>query len=651
MGIDVVTLAVANAATDEKIKQAAIGGGVDLTDYLKKEETYTRQEIDDKVENLDYENLKNKPFYSEIVTDINKDIIPLQKIELMGGDEAPEGVVGASLLLSNTSPIIPNVLYNFTFDDEIIQVKFMYFEGNFLAGNLGMAGMGEDTGESYLIGLTYDDEDLDNPMLALYSAATEGEHTIGLSYIGDTIPLIQEDTYNFELQYDSEEDYYYYDTYWEEFFGLRPQDGEKYKFTFGDMVCEITPVYDDNYEACLAGNLHLDDKDAEDTGENYFLLIYEDYIVIRPLNEGEYTVSLEKVLQSTTKEIVHKIDSKYLDINIDVPYIEDEDGNVIFEGDIFVDGSTSIRDINENVSTMQKDINAINNSLANSDTDLQLVEGIIFDVDDEDNIDLSTRGLSANRDTVPTGKGAWIEGEGASLYELMSYAEEYSWDTGEALLNFNPYLSITHTTVDKTTITTITIVISFNQGSRKVLADLEKVSHFGIVFEDAPDTTYYLRKISVDTNSANSSINAIITVGFVENYDQFPTIEGTRQIQSLTLYPAIGNYSHSEGSGLASGDYSHAEGIGTIANGKYSHTQGKYNIEDTENKYAHIVGNGKSEDTRSNAHTLDWDGNAWYAGKVETIGVVISSSTKGSTKRFLVTVDDAGTLTATEIVE
>jgi hypothetical protein len=31
----------------------------------------------------------------------------------------------------------------------------------------------------------------------------------------------------------------------------------------------------------------------------------------------------------------------------------------------------------------------------------------------------------------------------------------------------------------------------------------------------------------------------------------------------------------------------------------------------------HIVGNGDvNSDTRSNAHTLDWDGNAWFAGDV-----------------------------------
>lgn len=84
---------------------------------------------------------------------------------------------------------------------------------------------------------------------------------------------------------------------------------------------------------------------------------------------------------------------------------------------------------------------------------------------------------------------------------------------------------------------------------------------------------------------------------------------------------ASGNQSHSEGgSTIASGNYSHVEGYNTTASGKYQHVQGKYNIEDGEDKYAHIVGNGSSLDDKSNAHTLDWEGNAWYAGKLSQEG-------------------------------
>ena len=112
---------------------------------------------------------------------------------------------------------------------------------------------------------------------------------------------------------------------------------------------------------------------------------------------------------------------------------------------------------------------------------------------------------------------------------------------------------------------------------------------------------------------------------------------------------ASGNASHTEGyNTAASGLYSHAEGYYTLAYGAYQHVQGKYNVKDSQNKYAHIVGNGISS-ARSNAHTLDWSGNAWFAGTVEGTALIIPSSTKGSTKKFKITVDDSGIITATEV--
>ena len=91
------------------------------------------------------------------------------------------------------------------------------------------------------------------------------------------------------------------------------------------------------------------------------------------------------------------------------------------------------------------------------------------------------------------------------------------------------------------------------------------------------------------------------------------------------------------------------EGSNTTASGEASHVEGRYNIEDPDNKYAHIVGNGTSNTFRSNAYTLDWSGNAWYAGTVEGKALILPSSTEGSTKKFKITVDDSGTLTATEV--
>lgn len=107
--------------------------------------------------------------------------------------------------------------------------------------------------------------------------------------------------------------------------------------------------------------------------------------------------------------------------------------------------------------------------------------------------------------------------------------------------------------------------------------------------------------------------------------------------------------SHAEGFGTtASGETSHAEGYHTKASGNCSHAQGKYNIDDLNEKYAHIVGNGTSDTARSNAHTLDWEGNAWYAGTVEGTAMIVKSSTPDSTKKFKITVEDDARPTFTD---
>ena len=124
---------------------------------------------------------------------------------------------------------------------------------------------------------------------------------------------------------------------------------------------------------------------------------------------------------------------------------------------------------------------------------------------------------------------------------------------------------------------------------------------------------------------------------------------------------------HAEGNGCtASGVRSHAEGVECIAAGQDQHVQGRCNIEDDANKYAHIVGNGLNYTNRSNAHTLDWSGVPWYQGRPQFGGtaqdngsqtvmangdkeLILVSSTVGSTKKFKITVDDTGTLSATEV--
>jgi len=146
-------------------------------------------------------------------------------------------------------------------------------------------------------------------------------------------------------------------------------------------------------------------------------------------------------------------------------------------------------------------------------------------------------------------------------------------------------------------------------------------------------------------------------------------------------YGATADASHSEGSStIAAGFHSHAEGQETIAIGAACHTGGKFNVPDNWNNwnewtanteyavddkvkitgesevsayqcttansdetftsskwqkipgilnYAEIIGNGTDRSHRSNARTLDWDGNEYLAGDLY---VGCSSNSTNGTK-------------------
>ena len=76
------------------------------------------------------------------------------------------------------------------------------------------------------------------------------------------------------------------------------------------------------------------------------------------------------------------------------------------------------------------------------------------------------------------------------------------------------------------------------------------------------------------------------------------------------------------GDGNVSANECQAFGSGIQVFGFGQMGQGKYNIIDRKspNTYAHIVGNGSSDSSRSNAYTLDWSGNATFAGTVSSAG-------------------------------
>ncbi len=114
--------------------------------------------------------------------------------------------------------------------------------------------------------------------------------------------------------------------------------------------------------------------------------------------------------------------------------------------------------------------------------------------------------------------------------------------------------------------------------------------------------------------------NKSLAVGFNADATAYYSASiGNQTVASNTTAFAHGDQTTASGTG------SHAEGLGAVAKGAYSHAEGKYNVEDSSDKYAHIVGNGRGLSERSNAYTLDWNGNAWFAKDVTTDEVSLAA--------------------------
>lgn len=180
-----------------------------------------------------------------------------------------------------------------------------------------------------------------------------------------------------------------------------------------------------------------------------------------------------------------------------------------------------------------------------------------------------------------------------------------------------------------------------------------------VALQEKPDVAAVNKVTAADMNQIKTAVNETIdtmpsnlvngqadgSIRSIGAYDTTinPLGQYAQAFGSGTI--ASGEYSHAEGAGpkasgaashaegyitTALGKYSHAEGRTTIAQGNNQHAQGKYNIVDTTS--AHIVGNGSDSSNRSNAHTLDWSGNAWFAGDVYTGSTSGTNKDDGSVK-------------------
>lgn len=148
----------------------------------------------------------------------------------------------------------------------------------------------------------------------------------------------------------------------------------------------------------------------------------------------------------------------------------------------------------------------------------------------------------------------------------------------------------------------------------KLILDKNKTTNFNCTCESIFHTTgssFILNLYEIDKNikikdgfylPLDTTISNSLQIG--TNYDNFNgKIQGDRSL-------SVGERT------VARGVNSAAIGMCVESNSTGQFAFGMYNKIDNDNKYILVAGNGIEEGSRSNAHTLDWKGNAWYAGKL-----------------------------------
>lgn len=296
----------------------------------------------------------------------------------------------------------------------------------------------------------------------------------------------------------------------------------------------------------------------------------------------------------------------------------DSEGNYIREihndGDIL--SAQLVNKFEEALDTNTKAIKSRDSNLPHTISSKVLVTVPASDIKLNDNITVNN--VSINKD-----RRYYIEFLGSKKLCSLSINEEIGNVITCSINNYtievfndstNITLVITKTNEDDTTATTFTDLAIYEE-------EVKYLDNKYLETDLTLQNSISLGRVG-DIGMGSSAIGY-----YVEASGMFSHAEGSSTTASGIRSHAEGDSttasaycSHAEGNcTTASGENSHAEGASTIASSQNQHVQGKYNIEDLNGTYAHIVGNGE-EGKNSNAHTLDWQGNAWYSGKLSQEG-------------------------------
>lgn len=335
--------------------------------------------------------------------------------------------------------------------------------------------------------------------------------------------------------------------------------------------------------------------------------------------EGYYTIAGSSYQHVQGKYNIEDTDDKYAHIvgngTQQTPsnaHTVDWDGNAWFAGNIYVGGSG--QEDTENIQQL-----ATQEDVVNTATTI-VNEGKLKNIFDGNALgSVQTSGSNyGNDENYTIGSFAFAEGYGTTATGIYSHAEGHrTTASGDS----------SHVEGDNTEASEDYSHAEGFYTTASGLCSHAEGSHTTASKNCAHAEGYYTTASGDYSHAEGSDTTASGNKSHTEGYHT--TASGVNSHAEGNYTTASSDNSHAEGNNTtASGAGSHAEGLYTIATSNNQHVQGKYNIEDTSNKYAHIVGNGNYQ-TRSNAHTLDWNGNAWFAGNIK-IGGTDQSDTAAS---------------------
>ena len=440
--------------------------------------------------------------------------------------------------------------------------------------------------------------------------------------------------------------------------------GETYKVSWDGTVYECTCV--EFSGGTIIGNLSIAGA-GSDTGEPFVMNIMNGAGIA--IGTADTSASHTFSISGSIAEVV-KIDEKYLPdaltskistLSSDVSTLSSDVSTLSSDVSTLSNNasalskkvstlSSNVSSLSSNVSSLSSNVSSLSSSVNEKMNKSNPKGSGSFSLNRKANTTIGVNSFAEGYQTTASGKGSHAEGKETTASGDYSHAEgsrttalSISHAEGSSTNAYSAFV-----TVEKPTKEDIITAWEINKFSvARSASHVEGIDNLAI-----GNFSHAEGKETTASGSRSHAEGEKTTASDIDSHAEGngTTASGIGSHAEGEKTTTSGRASHAEGfQTTASGENSHAEGYFTIASSNYQHVQGKYNIEDSSGTYADIVGNG-ALGRRSNAYTLDWEGNAWYSGTIEGKALILPSSTAGSTKKFKITVDDSGTISATEVV-